>query len=202
MQLEEKSDKIDNIGGSTDKKERLSQETSDSGSAPSSYCEEVDENSSNMEPTPPVTNSAKLVIVGDAIHNFADGLAIGAAFPIIIAAGFSTSLAVFCHELPNEVGDFTLLIKSGMQIKTAVLFNILSSMFAIFSMVAGFLLGSSVFHLAVVLYSRSLHLCGLGVHDVRDWRRRRDQEHHPEPNRGVWLHIPWFQNSNFSIFNK
>ena len=96
-----------------------------------------------MEPTPPVTNSAKLVIVGDAIHNFADGLAIGAAFSISIAAGFSTSLAVFCHELPHEVGDFALLLHSGMQTKTAVLFNILSSVFAIFGMVAGLLLGSS-----------------------------------------------------------
>ena len=95
------------------------------------------------EPTATMSNSARMVIVGDAIHNFADGLAIGAAFSISIAAGFSTSLAVLCHELPHEVGDFALLLHSGMPTKTAVLFNIVSSIFTVLGMVAGLLLWST-----------------------------------------------------------
>ena len=84
-----------------------------------------------------------MVIIGDAIHNFADGLAIGAAFSISIAAGFSTSLAVLCHELPHEVGDFALLLHSGMKTKAAIFFNILSSVFAVFGLLSGLFLGSS-----------------------------------------------------------
>ena len=44
--------------------------------------------------------------MGDGLHNFTDGMAIGAAFANNIAGGFSTALAVFCHELPHELGTF------------------------------------------------------------------------------------------------
>ena len=47
---------------------------------------------------------AWMVVIGDAIHNFADGLAIGAAFSKDLTVGMSTSIAVFCHELPHELG--------------------------------------------------------------------------------------------------
>ena len=62
-----------------------------------------------------------MVIVGDAVHNFADGIAVGAAFSMSLAAGFSTSIAVLCHELPHEVGDFALLLHSGMSVKVTTL---------------------------------------------------------------------------------
>ena len=65
------------------------------------------------------------VIFGDGIHNLADGLAIGAAFSESFTSGLSTSIAVLCHELPHEVGDFAMLLKAGMSVKQAVCYNIL-----------------------------------------------------------------------------
>eukprot|EP00092_Neocalanus_flemingeri_P002360 GFUD01002525.1.p1 GENE.GFUD01002525.1~~GFUD01002525.1.p1 ORF type:complete len:262 (+),score=46.37 GFUD01002525.1:81-788(+) len=87
-------------------------------------------------------SSSLMVIVGDAIHNFADGLAVGAAFSMSMAAGLSTSIAVLCHELPHEVGDFALLLHSGMSIKLAIFYNCMSSIFAFIGLVVGLMLGS------------------------------------------------------------
>ena len=139
------TDKTDIESGSIEEKEKMSFVSNDSESSPPSYCEQFEpvRTTNTLKTAHSMSNSSKMVIIGDAIHNFADGLAIGAAFSISIAAGFSTSLAVLCHELPHEVGDFALLLHSGMPTKTAVFFNIVSSIFAFFGMVTGLLLGST-----------------------------------------------------------
>jgi zinc transporter ZupT len=49
-----------------------------------------------------------MVLFGDAIHNFTDGLAIGAAFTQSMSAGIATSIAVLCHEIPHELGKYSL----------------------------------------------------------------------------------------------
>ncbi|XP_061753546.1 zinc transporter ZIP4 [Nerophis ophidion] len=69
-----------------------------------------------------------LITLGDAIHNFADGLAMGAAFSLSWRSGLATSLAVLCHELPHELGDFAILLHSGMSVRRALLFNVGSAM--------------------------------------------------------------------------
>ena len=82
-----------------------------------------------------------LFIIYELLHK-ADGIAIGAAFSISLAAGFSTSIAVLCHELPHEVGDFALLLHSGMTVKVAVFYNLLSSVFAFLGLLVGLVLGT------------------------------------------------------------
>ncbi|KAG5892004.1 hypothetical protein JTB14_007752 [Gonioctena quinquepunctata] len=86
---------------------------------------------------------AWMVIMGDGLHNFTDGMAIGAAFSGSLAGGFSTTVAVFCHELPHELGDFAMLLKAGMTIKQALLYNILSSILCIFGNIFGLVLGNT-----------------------------------------------------------
>lgn len=84
---------------------------------------------------------AWMVIMGDGLHNFSDGLAIGAAFTEGLSSGLSTSVAVFCHELPHELGDFAVLLKSGMTVRQAILYNVLSAMMAYLGMITGILIG-------------------------------------------------------------
>ncbi|XP_014480320.1 PREDICTED: zinc transporter ZIP14-like isoform X2 [Dinoponera quadriceps] len=90
-----------------------------------------------------MSSVAWMVVMGDGLHNFTDGMAIGAAFSANIAGGFSTAIAVFCHELPHELGDFAVLLKAGMSAKQAVFYNLLSSVLCFFGMIAGVLLGSA-----------------------------------------------------------
>ncbi|XP_012945688.1 zinc transporter ZIP10 isoform X1 [Aplysia californica] len=85
---------------------------------------------------------AWMVILGDGIHNFSDGLAIGAAFASSITGGFSTSVAVFCHELPHEIGDFAVLLRAGMSAKQAILYNCLSSLLCFLGMLIGVAIGN------------------------------------------------------------
>lgn len=95
--------------------------------------------------SPPETLSAVawMIIMGDGLHNFTDGMAIGAAFSENIAGGFSTSLAVFCHELPHELGDFAILIKAGMSVKSAVYYNLLTGVLSFIGMIFGIVFGQS-----------------------------------------------------------
>lgn len=69
-----------------------------------------------------------LVLFGDAFHNFVDGIVIGAAFLTDPQLGIVTALAVAAHELPQELGDFAILLESGFSRAKAFVFNVLSSL--------------------------------------------------------------------------
>ncbi|XP_078390804.1 zinc transporter ZIP10-like [Cetorhinus maximus] len=88
-----------------------------------------------------IANIAWMVIMGDGVHNFTDGLAIGAAFSTGISGGLSTTIAVFCHELPHELGDFAVLLQAGMRVRQAVTFNLVSALISYLGMVIGIAVG-------------------------------------------------------------
>ncbi|XP_037551215.1 metal cation symporter ZIP8 [Nematolebias whitei] len=86
---------------------------------------------------------AWMITLSDALHNFIDGLAIGASFTVSILTGFSTSTAIVCEEFPHELGDFVILLNAGMSIPQAIFFNLLSSVSCYLGLVLGILLGSN-----------------------------------------------------------
>jgi zinc and cadmium transporter len=72
-----------------------------------------------------------MILFGDSVHNFIDGLAIGASFLVSIPVGIATSIAVILHEIPHEIGDFAALIHGGLTRKKAVIYNFVSGLTAI-----------------------------------------------------------------------
>lgn len=72
-----------------------------------------------------------LTIVGDALHNFLDGIAIAASFLVNIPVGIATAAAVIFHEIPQEIGQFAILVHGGWSRKKALLYNFFSALSAI-----------------------------------------------------------------------
>lgn len=72
--------------------------------------------------------SGMMIMVGDTFHNFVDGILIAAAFLVDVQVGAVTSLAIIAHEIPQEVGDFLILLHSGYTKRQALTFNLLSSL--------------------------------------------------------------------------
>ena len=68
-----------------------------------------------------------LIIVGDAVHNFADGIIIAAAFLTSMDLGIAATVAVIAHEIPQEVGDFAVLVDSGYSTRRAIMLNVASA---------------------------------------------------------------------------
>ncbi len=85
----------------------------------------------------------KLVLFSDGIHNFMDGIIIGASFLVSIPVGLATTLAVILHEIPQEIGDFAVLIHSGYTKKRALWLNFLSALTAILGAIVFFALGKT-----------------------------------------------------------
>jgi zinc and cadmium transporter len=72
--------------------------------------------------------SGLMIMIGDTFHNFIDGILIAAAFMVDVKLGMVTALAIIAHEIPQEVGDFLILLHSGYSKKQALVFNLVSSL--------------------------------------------------------------------------
>lgn len=85
-----------------------------------------------------------MVVVGDTVHNFIDGVAIAAGFLMSPASGVVVTLAVAAHEIPQEVGDFGLLLHKGVRRSRVLLINVLSSLATVVAAVVFYLIGDGL----------------------------------------------------------
>lgn len=83
----------------------------------------------------------KLVLFSDGVHNFLDGIIIGTSFMVDTSLGVATTLAVILHEIPQEVGDFAVLLHAGYSRKRALWLNFLSALSAVLGTLVAFLVG-------------------------------------------------------------
>lgn len=81
-------------------------------------------------------------LMGDALHNLIDGMIIAGAFLLDLRLGVVTTIAVIAHEIPQEIGDFGVLVHAGYSIKKALFFNFLSGLFSLLGAILAIFIGS------------------------------------------------------------
>ena len=86
-------------------------------------------------------------LIGDGIHNLIDGILIAASYLASIPIGIATTAAVILHEIPQEIGDFGVLIHGGLSIRKALLYNFLTGLIAVVGALIPLILGESSNHM-------------------------------------------------------
>jgi zinc and cadmium transporter len=111
--------------------------------------------------------SGMMIMVGDTFHNFVDGILIAAAFMIDIRLGAVTAMAIIAHEIPQEVGDFLILLHSGYSKKQALLFNLFSSLATVVGGVLAYFALQTVQHwIATILGLAAASMLYVAVADL------------------------------------
>lgn len=85
----------------------------------------------------------RLILVSDSLHNFLDGIIIGTSYLVSIEIGIASTIAILLHEIPQEIGDFAILLHAGYRKARALWVNFLSALFAIGGVALVFVLGSA-----------------------------------------------------------
>jgi len=126
----------------------------------------------------------KMILVSDGFHNLIDGIIIGASYMIDIKVGIATTLAVILHEIPQEIGDFAVLLHAGYTIKKALWFNFLSALTAIIGVGIALALGNLTEN--VVLWLLPFAAGGfiyIAMSDLVPELQKETKTHH------IWLQI-------------
>jgi len=82
----------------------------------------------------------KIILISDGLHNLVDGIIIGVSYMVSIEVGIATTIAVLLHEIPQEIGDFGVLLHAGYTRAKALLYNFYSALFAIVGLGLSFVL--------------------------------------------------------------
>ncbi len=120
--------------------------------------------------------AANMILIGDGIHNLVDGVLIAAAFLTDIHLGIVTSLAIIAHEIPQEVGDFAILLNGGFSRAKALLFNTLASLATLAgALVAYFFLQETIVVVPYVLAIAAASFIYIAVADLIPGLHRRTE---------------------------
>lgn len=92
---------------------------------------------------PEIHPVGKMILVSDGVHNFVDGLIIAASYLVSVEIGIATTIAVILHEIPQEIGDFGVLLHSGYSKMKALFYNFISALFAVLGAAVALLLGGA-----------------------------------------------------------
>lgn len=93
----------------------------------------------------------RLILISDGLHNFIDGLIIGASYLVSIEIGIATTLAVIFHEIPQEIGDFGILLYAGYTRMRALFYNFLSALTAVFGAVVALAIGAAAHSIIAIV---------------------------------------------------
>lgn len=126
------------------------------------------------QPEPRERAAGTLILVGDAIHNLLDGVLIAAAFLTDVRLGVVTTVAVIAHEIPQEVGDFAILLHSGMSRARAFALNLITSLTSVIGgVIAYFALGRALEVLPYALAVAAASFLYVAVADLIPGLHRR-----------------------------
>lgn len=104
----------------------------------------AEHHSHDSEHTEHAESLPALLILGDSIHNFLDGIVIALAYIANPVLGFVTMLGVVAHEIPQEIGDFGILLNQGWAKKKVIMVNVLQSLLSVVGAIVGYYLGSAL----------------------------------------------------------
>ncbi len=90
------------------------------------------------------STTVPLIIFGDSMHNFIDGVAIAITFMVNPSLGIITTLAIIAHEIPQEVGDFAVLLHEGLSRKKVFFYNFLSALLSVVGAILALVIGESI----------------------------------------------------------
>merc|ERR1712021_36462 len=155
---EKKDDKSDDE--QSEKSEKSDEKTDESDDKKSV------EKKEEKEPEQELAVAAWLNLAADFAHNFTDGLAIGASFLAGQNIGVITTLTILLHEVPHEIGDFTILIQSGATKERAMMLQLVTAMGAMLGTVVGLLLGGTFGAVSIILPFTAggfIHIATVGV---------------------------------------
>lgn len=93
----------------------------------------------NKDTFEPSSFSVQTILFGDTLHNFIDGIAITLGFAVSFEVGLATTVAVFLHEIPQELGDFGVLINRGVKKKKIIFYNIITALATLVGAILAFI---------------------------------------------------------------
>ncbi|MFH0950979.1 MAG: ZIP family metal transporter [bacterium] len=117
-------------------------------------------------------------ITGDGLHNFVDGMIIGASFMVDIHLGIITTVAIILHEIPQEIGDFSILLKSGFTRARALFWNFISALLAVAGGLVAYFFGQSANYTNILLSIAAGSFLYLAMSDIIPQLHHSERKHH------------------------